>query len=263
VKTVCIQNTDITSVISSVYAKYKNIFFKVEVRHLSAHEKHDHVIDINDENFLYESLYNLSNKKLQVLWSYLNNILVKNWIQHSVNSVEASVLFILKKDDDLQLCVDYCELNKMTVKNHHFLLLISEILNQLSDIKIFIKLDLKNVYHYICIKMNNKWKTVFYMCYNHFEYLIMSFKFVNTSAIFQIYINRAFVKLMNFICVVYLNNILIYLQSEKEHKHYIYKILKWLQHYKLYANLKKCIFFTDTVKFLKFIVLITDVMMNL
>jgi len=68
---------------------------------------------------------------------------------------------------------------------------------------------------------------------------------------------------MNFICVVYLNNILIYSQSEKEHKCYIYKILVQLQHYKLYTNLKKYVFFTDTVKFLKFIMLIIDVMMNL
>jgi len=148
------------------------------------------------------------------------------------------------------------------VKNCHSLFLISEILNQLSDIKIFIKLDLKKIYHCICIKTNNKWKMKFCMYYNHFKYLIMSFKLINTSAIFQIYINRVFAKFMNFICVVYLNDILIYSQFEKKHKHHIYKIFEWLQHYKLYTNLKKCIFFTDTVKFLEFIVSIIDVMMN-
>jgi len=149
------------------------------------------------------------------------------------------------------------------VKNHHSLLLINKILNWLSDIKIFIKLNFKNVYHHICIKMNNKWKTTFHTHYDHFKYLIMSFKFINTSAIFQIYINRTLAKFMNFICVVYLNNILIYLQSKKEHKHHIYKILKQLQHYKLYTNLKKCVFSINTVKFLEFIMLIIDVMMNL
>jgi len=127
---------------------------------------------------------------------------VKNWIQHFISFVEASVLFVLKKDDSLWLYINYCELNKTTVKNHHSLLLINEILNQLSDIKIFIKLDLKNVYYCICIKMNNEWKIMFCIHYNHFKYLIMLFKFINTSAIFQIYINRALVKLMNFICVV-------------------------------------------------------------
>jgi len=73
-----IQNTNVVSVISSVYAEYENVFFEVEVKSLSAHEKHDHVIDTNDKNSSYESLYNLLNKELQILQSYLNNILVKS-----------------------------------------------------------------------------------------------------------------------------------------------------------------------------------------
>jgi len=64
---VCIQSADIASVIFSVYAEYKNVFFEVKVKHLSAHEKHDHIIDTNDENSSYKSLYNLSDKELQVL----------------------------------------------------------------------------------------------------------------------------------------------------------------------------------------------------
>jgi len=262
-KTVHIQNADVTFVIFSVYAKYKNVFSEIEMKHLSTHKKHDHVIDTNNENSSYKFLYNLSNKKLQVLQSYLNDILVKSWIQYFVNSVETLVLFVLKKDSSLQLCVDYYELNKIIVKNYHSLFLISEILNQLSDIKIFIKLNFKNIYHCICIKMNNKWKMMFCIHYNYFKYLIMSFKFINTSATFQIYINRTLAKLINFICVVYLNDIFIYSQSEKEYKHYVCKILEWLQHYKLYTNLKKCVFSINTVKFLEFIVLIIDVMMNL
>jgi len=101
VKTVHIQNINITSVIFSVYAKYENVFSEVEVRYLSAHEKYDHVIDTNDENFSYKFLYNLSDKELQVLQNYLNNILMKSKIQHSVSSVKTSVLFISKKDDSL------------------------------------------------------------------------------------------------------------------------------------------------------------------
>jgi len=77
-KTVHIQSTDITSVIFSVYAEYENVFFKIEMRCLSAHKKHNHVINTNNKNSSYKSLYNLSDKELQVLWSYLNNILVKN-----------------------------------------------------------------------------------------------------------------------------------------------------------------------------------------
>jgi len=78
VKTVHIQNINVTSIIFSVYVKYKNVFSEVEVKCLSAHEKHDHVIDTNDKNSLYKSLYNLSDKELQILQNYLNIILAKS-----------------------------------------------------------------------------------------------------------------------------------------------------------------------------------------
>ncbi len=172
------------------------------------------------------------------------------------------MLFTLKKDSSLWLCVDDCELNNITEKNCHSLLLISETLNQLSDAKIFIKLNLKDVYHCICICVSNEWKTVFHIHYSHFKYLIMSFELANAPATFQAYINWALTEHMNFICIVYLNDILIYSQLKEEHKHHVCEILEQLWHYKLFVNLRKCVFSTDTVEFLKFIVSVIEVMMN-
>ncbi len=188
---------------------------------------------------------------------------MKGWIQHFISLTGASVLFTSKKDNSLQLCVNYHELNNITVKNHHSLSLINKTLNWLSSAKIFIKLNLKNVYYCICICVSNEWKTMFHTHYSHFEYLIMSFELANAPATFQAYINCALAEHMNFICVVYLNNILIYSQSEEEHKHHVCEILEQLQHYKLFVNLRKCVFSIDIVEFLKFIVSITEVTMNL
>ena len=101
------------------------------------------------------------------------------------------------------------------------------------------------------------------MWYSHFEYLIMSFELANALTIFQIYINCVLAEHMNSICVVYLDDILIYFQSLKKHKHHVCKILKWLQCYKLFVNLKKCAFSMNEIEFLGFIVSINDVMMNL
>jgi len=67
VETVHIQNANVASVIFFIYAEYKNVFFEVEVRCLSAHEKHDHVINTNNEKSLYRSLYNLLDKEFQIL----------------------------------------------------------------------------------------------------------------------------------------------------------------------------------------------------
>ena len=92
--------------------------------------------------------------------------------------------------------------------------------------------------------------------------MIMLFKLINASVIFQIYINQVFVNIVNSLCVVYLNDILIYSHDKEKHKHHVHKVLKHLHKFKLYINLKKYTFFTNNVEFLKFIVSTDDVMMN-
>ena len=73
-----INSADIASVIFSIYTDYEDIFSEIETEHLSIYKKYNYIIDINNKNSLYKSLYNLLNKKLQVLQSYLNNILAKS-----------------------------------------------------------------------------------------------------------------------------------------------------------------------------------------
>ena len=259
---VCLQDIKLTLTISVSYSNYADVFLKNEVSWLSAHEKHDHTIEINEKEPSYKSLYNLFKTELNVLRKYLDNILMKSWIKHSVNSADAPVLFVSKKDEDLRLYMNYWDLNHITIKNWHSLSLISKTLDQLSEAKIFIKLDLKNAYHCIQIWQDNKWKTVFHTHYSHFEYMIMLFKLINASVIFQIYINQVFVNIVNSLCVVYLNDILIYSHDKEKHEHHVCKVLEWLHKFKLYINLKKYTFFTNNVEFLKFIVSTDDVMMN-
>jgi len=144
------------STLSWQYNRYADVFSEENADKLSSHQDHDHVIETERHELLYDSLYNLSETELQVLREYLDNILVKKWIQHFISSAEASVLFVLKNEESLYLCVDYRDLNKITIKNCHSLLLISETLNWLSEVKMFIKLDLKNAYHCIRIKKDNE-----------------------------------------------------------------------------------------------------------
>ena len=90
----------------------------------------------------------------------------------------------------------------------------------------------------------------------------MLFKLINASVIFQIYINWVFVSIVNSLCVIYLNDILIYSHDKEKHEHHVHKVLEWLHKFKLYINLKKWIFFINNVKSLRFIVSTNDVMMN-
>ena len=90
----------------------------------------------------------------------------------------------------------------------------------------------------------------------------MLFDFVNASAIFQTYINKTLTEVMNIFCVVYLNDILIFLKNRKKHVFYVRDVLQRLRKFELYANLKKCDFFVKKIKYLNFIVNIDDITMN-
>ncbi len=86
--------------------EYENVFLIKSANKLSLHKDHNHAIEITAKS-LYESLYNLSNTELVTLRQYLNNVLVKEWIKHFISLTDASILFILKKNNSLHLCMNY------------------------------------------------------------------------------------------------------------------------------------------------------------
>ena len=241
--------------------EYKDVFSTKNADKLSLHEDHDHAIEITAESS-YESLYNLLNTELAILKQYLDDVLAKEWIKHFISSTDASILFIFKKNNSLHLCMNYQDLNKITVKNHHSLSLISETLDRLNKIKQFTKLNLKNIYHCFRIQRENEWKTTFCTHYDHFKYMIMLFNLINASVIFQTYINKILTELLNNFCVVYLNDILIFFIEKTDHVNHVKQILKRLRKFKLYASLKKCEFFITKVNFLEFVIFTESVLIN-
>ncbi len=257
----CITNTFETQTLLIKLKEYEDVFSTKSADKLSLHEDYDHAIKITAESS-YESLYNLLNTELVTLRQYLNNVLAKEWIKHFISLTDASILFIFKKNDSLHLCMNYQDLNKITVKNHHSLSLISETLNRLNKVKQFIKLNLKNVYHCLRIQCKDEWKMMFCIYYDHFKYMIMLFDLINAFIIFQTYINKILTKFLNDFCIVYLNNILIFFVEKIDHVDHVKQILKKLRKFKLYASLKKCEFFITKVNFLEFVIFTESISMN-
>ena len=93
--------------------------------------------------------------------------------------------------------------------------------------------------------------------------MIILFELVNASATFQAYINQMLVRLINIFCVIYLNDILIYSKILNQHHKHVKKVLERLQKFQLYMSLKKCEFSIQKVKFLRFIISIISVVINL
>ncbi len=217
----------------------------------------DHAINLQEgKEPPYGPLYSLSQRELEILREYLERELANGRIQYSTSPAGAPILFVPKQDGSLRLCVDYRALNSVTIKDRCPIPLINETLDRLIGAWYFTTLDLKDAYHRIRIREGDEWKTAFRTRYGHFEYKVMPFGLTNAPATFQAYINRALAGLLDDVCVVYLDDILIYTHSRSLEEHWaaVEKVLERLERAQLYANLKKCTFASDTVSYLGFLV---------
>ncbi len=142
-----------------IFEKYKDfadVFDKVNVDKLLEHDSQDHAIDTKNKMLSFESMYNLSMIELELLKEYFDEFLTKRFIVLSSSLVNVSILFVKKSKDDLRFCVNYRKLNAITIKNRYSISLINQLLNRLSDVKKFTKLNIQTAYNFIRIKKEDE-----------------------------------------------------------------------------------------------------------
>ena len=122
----------------------------------------------------------------------MQELLDKGFIRPSVSPWGAPILFFKKKDGTLRLCIDYRQLNKLTVKNKYLLPRIDDLFDQLKGASIFSKIDLQSGYHQLRIKDVDVHKTMFRTRYRHYEFLVMPFGLTNSLEAFMDLMNRVF-----------------------------------------------------------------------
>ena len=138
-------------------------------------------------------------------------------------------------------------------KDHYPLPCISDLLDSPQKARFYTKIDLYHVYHLVCIQEGNEWKTTFRTHYGSFEWCIMPFGLTNTPITFQHFMNDIFGDLLNVCMLVYLDDILIYSDSEEEHIQHVHEVLHHLRQHNLYAHADKCFFHVQTVEYLGYI----------
>ncbi len=211
----------------------------------------------------YGPIYALSPVELETLKAYIKTHLKTGFIRPFKSPADAPILFDEKPDNSLHLCMDYRGLNNLTIKNRYLLLLIGKALDCLGRAKRFIHLYLTSAYYWIRIREGDKWKTAFRTRYGHFEYQVIPFGFSNVPVSFQSYINKILAEKFDILVVVYLDDILIYTEDPGQpHVEAVRWVLKQLWKYGLYANLKKCRFHKDELRFLGFVVLAQGIRME-
>uniref|UniRef100_A0A674MXQ5 Gypsy retrotransposon integrase-like protein 1 n=1 Tax=Takifugu rubripes TaxID=31033 RepID=A0A674MXQ5_TAKRU len=172
----------------------------------------------------------------------------------SSSPVGAGFFFVQKKDGTLRPCIDYRSLNEITIKNKYPLPLLDAAFAPLHRAKVFSKLDLRSAYHLVRIREGDEWKTAFNTPLGHFEYLVMPFGLTNAPAVFQALINDVLRDMLNKFIFVYLDDILIFSESEEEHVQHVRLVLQRLLENRLFVKAEKCDFHTTSISFLGFVV---------
>jgi hypothetical protein len=172
--------------------------------------------------------YKMSPVELKELKIQQQGLLDKGYIRPSTSPWGCSALFVEKKDKELRLCVDYHQLNAVTIKNKYPLPRIDILFDQLAGAQLFSKIDLCSGYHQIKIRADDIPKTTFTSRYGLFEYLIMSSGLMNALAHFMYLMNSVFMSELDRFLVVFIDDILIYSGSMEEHEERLRIVLQRL-----------------------------------
>ncbi|GJS85535.1 putative reverse transcriptase domain-containing protein [Tanacetum coccineum] len=187
---------------------------------------------------------------MKELSEQLQELSDKGFIRPSSSPWGAPVLFVKKKDGSFRMCIDYRELNKLTVKNRYPLPRIDDLFDQLQGSSIYSKIDLRSGYHQLRVREQDIPKTAFRTRYGHYEFQVMPFGLTNAPAVFMDLMNRVCKPYLDKFVIVFIDDILIYSKDKTEHEEHLKAILELLKKEKLYAKFSKCEFWIPKVQFL-------------
>eukprot|EP00253_Pinus_taeda_P001681 PITA_01681 len=173
--------------------------------------------------------YWMSVPELTELKMQLQELLEKKYIRPSISPWGAPVLFVRKKDGTLRMCIDYRQLNKLTIKNKYPLPRIDELFDQAKGATIFSKIDLRSRYHQIRIKYEDIAKTAFRNRYGHYEFVVLPFGLTNAPATFMCLMNSVFHQYLDKFVLIFIDDILIYSRNRKEHEEHLRIVLQTLR----------------------------------
>ncbi|GJW20124.1 putative reverse transcriptase domain-containing protein [Tanacetum coccineum] len=184
------------------------------------------------------------------LSNQLQELSDRGFIRPSTSPWGAPVLFVKKKDGSFRMCIDYRELNKLTVKNRYPLPRIDDLFDQLQGSSVYSKIDLRSGYHQLRVRDEDIPKTTFRTRYGHYKFQVMPFGLTNAPAVFMDLMNRVCKPYLDKFVIVFIDDILIYSRNEEEHANHLRIILELLKKEKLYAKFSKCDFWIRIVQFL-------------
>jgi len=229
---------------------------KEAVDTLPKHHPYDCKIDLQEGSTApWGPIYPLSEIELQTLREWLKEMERTGKIKRSTSPAGSPILFVPKPHGrGLRLYVNYRALNRITIPNRYPLPLMQELQNRVQGARWFTKMDLKNEFHLIPIREGNEWKTAYRTRYGLFEFQVMPFGLTNAPSTFQDMMNHIFSDMLDVGVLAYMDDILICADTEERHDNTVREVLKRLQENSLAVSPEKCVWKTQEVEFLDYII---------
>jgi Reverse transcriptase (RNA-dependent DNA polymerase)/RNase H-like domain found in reverse transcriptase/Retroviral aspartyl protease/Integrase core domain/Integrase zinc binding domain len=210
---------------------------------------YEHTIDTGDSDPINVNAYPLSPIHIAEQSRQISQMLDQGLIQESSSPWGFPVLFVKKPGGKWRMCIDFRALNAVTKKNGYPLPRIQECLDLIANATYLSKIDLTQGYYQVRVDAKDREKTAFNTREGKFEYLAMPFGLSNAPATFQTLMNRILRQFIGKSVIVYLDDIVIYSKSEKEHLQHLTAVFKALRKAELYAKPSKCTFIVPELEF--------------
>ncbi|KAA0056194.1 ty3-gypsy retrotransposon protein [Cucumis melo var. makuwa] len=230
------REVDVSLSLELVVRDYPDVFSE-ELPGLPPHREIEFAIELEPGTIpISRAPYRMAPAELKELKVQLQELLDKGFIRPSVSPFGAVVLFVKKKDGSMRLCIDYRELNKVTVKNRYPLPKNDDLFDQLLGATVFYKIDLRSGYHQLRIKDGDVPKTAFRSRYGHYEFIVMSFGLTNAPAVFMDLMNKVFSEFLDTFVIVFIDDILIYSKTEAEHEEHLRYYRRFVENFSRIAT---------------------------
>eukprot|EP01018_Ginkgo_biloba_P012286 Gb_00684 [translate_table: standard] len=232
-----------------------NKVFENLPKELPQNREHDHAIELLSGNnpsniILYRYLYQQKGE----IERLVQELLDAGAIRESKSSFSALVILVRKKDGSFRMCIDYRDLNKITIKDKFSISVIDELLDELNGAILFTRLYLRSGYHQIRVRVEDVYKTTFITHEGHYEFLVMPFGLTNAPATFQGLMNKIFKPYLRKFVLVFFDDILIYSRNWEDHTNHLDKVLQILEDNDLFAKRSKCEFRKGELEYLGHII---------
>jgi transposase InsO family protein len=239
--------------LDALLAEYRDVFEPLKSLSEGSDVVHP-VPTLPDHPPPYRKPYRMTPAEHAEVKRQVEDLLTKGFIEPSSSPYGAPVLFVQKKDGTLRMCIDYRQLNKITVRDRYPLPRIDDLLDRIARCKLFSSLDLQSGYHQIRIAEADVPKTAFTTPIGHFQFKVLCFGLTNAPATFQRVMNRVFAPYLNQFVLVYLDDVLVMSRDPEEHLAHLRLVLQALRDHGFKAKASKCEFGRASLKFLGHVV---------